>query len=289
MSRLAPRLAAALAAGVLAAVASPVRAQGPTAVVYPLEGVGVGREELRDVAALLQTALGRTAQRDGFAPASPPFAQNACGPATTASKECLAGVAGVGFVLTAVVGRSDGRLAVQLRATDARGRTHGPVQAMVDPVVQNAEVLTRALLNLQEIVDAAAGAEARKGGGPVVAPEAVPRSSAAGSTQYRSPGAWRRSAGKWTTAVGLGLLAGGAVVAGLNRQLSSELEEKYKANELTPGDAEDYRQVDTYNTLSTGLFVAGGVATATGMVLWGTAPDVRPTRGGVTLGLSGRF
>jgi hypothetical protein len=288
MSRLASGLAAALAAGVLATVAWPARAQGPTAVVYPLEGVGVGREELRDVAALLQTALGRTAQRDGFAPASPPFAQNACGPATTASKECLARVAGVGFVLTAVVGRSDGRLAVQLRATDARGRTHGPVQAMVDPVVQNAEVLARALLNLREIVDATAAAEARKGG-PVVAPEAVPRSSAAGRTQYRSPGAWRRSAGKWTTAVGLGLLAGGAVVAGLNQQLSSDLEDKYKANELTPEDAEDYRQVDTYNTLSTGLFVAGGVATATGLVLWGTAPDVRPTRGGVTLGLSGRF
>ncbi|HSN90743.1 MAG TPA: hypothetical protein VLS93_05910 [Anaeromyxobacteraceae bacterium] len=288
MHRLAPRLAAALAAGVLAAAASPARGQGPTAVIYPLEGVGVSRAELREVAALLQAALERTAPRGGFAPASPPFAQNACGPGMAAARECLARVAGAGFVLTAVVGRSDGRLAVQLRATDARGKTHGPVQAMVDPVVQNAEPLARALLGLQEMVDAAVAAEARRAEGPAVAREAIPRSSASRSP-LRAPGAWRRSAGRWTTAVGLGLLAGGGVVAGLNRQLASELERKYETNQLTPEDAEDYRRVDTYNTLSTGLFVAGGTATAVGLLLWGTAPDVRPIRGGVTVGLAGRF
>jgi hypothetical protein len=284
-------LAAALAAWALAA--APARAQGIPAVVYPLHGEGVGREELADVQSLIQSALRRTGSRGGLGPASPATAKNACGPATTATKECLAPLAGSGVLLLGVVARQGGRLAISLRAMDSSARSYGPVRALVDPVIQNAEVLAQALENLEEIRESAVAAAARKAQAAAAppadlsAPAPSPRS--AGAAPQRPAGAWRRSAGKWTTLAGVVMLGGGTAVAVMNRNLAEDLEAKYRSNSLTAADAEDYERIDTYNTLSTGLFIAGGVATATGLYLWGTAPDVRPTRGGFTLGVSGRF
>jgi hypothetical protein len=283
-------LAAALAAWALAA--GPAQALGTPAVVYPLYGDGVGREELADLQVLLQAALVRTASRGGFEAGSPPVAKNACGPATTAATDCLAPLAGSGVLLVGIVARQEGRLAVSLRAVDSGARSYGPVRAMVDPVIQNPEVLAQALQNLEEIRASAAAAAARKA--QAAAAPAPDLSAGAGARPPRaSPGqpagAWRRSAGKWTTLAGVLMLGGGTAVAVMNQRLADDLEAKYRANTLTGADAEDYDRVDSYNTLSTGLFVAGGVATAAGLVLWGTAPDVRPTRGGVTLGVTGRF
>jgi hypothetical protein len=126
---------------------------------------------------------------------------------------------------------------------------------------------------------------------------AVPSSGDAGPTaptiRYKDPdpvpGAWRGTAGKWMTVAGFALMAGSATVAVINHQQAKDLEKKFYANGLTPADADRYRRVDTYSTLSTALLVAGGVTTAAGIALWSTAPDVRPTHGGATFGVQGRF
>jgi hypothetical protein len=285
MQRLALGVAAALAACALAGPA-PARAQ-TTAVVYPLQAQGVTRQDVSDVHALLEAALFRGARGGGYAPASPMWSQNACGPASTATKECLANVAGAGVVITGVVGRSGAKLVVSLRALDSHGRSFGPVQAMLDPFVQNPAVLTQALAGLQEIQENALAAEARKAAGPGAQASTLPR-----ATRLRVAtgprGAWRRSAGKWTTAIGAALLGGGAAVWAVNQKLANDLEKKYQAGNLTTSDAASYRRVDTFNKVSASMLIVGGVATTTGLLLWGTAPEIKGARG-MTLGVSGRF
>ena len=290
MSRLAPGVAAALAACALAALASPARGEGIPAVIYPVQGDGIERDLRADVQALLHAALLRTARSGGLKPANPPFAQNACGAAATASKECLARVAGSGVVLTAIVGRSGPMLAVLVRAVDGRGRSFGPVRASVDPTIQNAEVLALALANLEEIAASAASAEARKAAG--AAGPAPATSLPAHVRSAPAPGpkrAWMRPAGKWATLGGIALLGGAGIVAAMNKSLSEDLDEKYTGGGLTHDDLSSYDKVDTYNALTTGLLVAGGVATVTGVALWAMAPDGPPGHGGMRLGVSGRF
>ena len=120
-------------------------------------------------------------------------------------------------------------------------------------------------------------------------PLAAPRPPSTWPATGGSGGAWRVGAGRWTTAAGVGLLAAGAVTAALNRQLAADLEDRYVRSQLEPGDAARYQTVDTYNSVSVALLAAGGVATVAGIVLWATAPDVRPVRGGAAFGVSGHF
>ncbi len=103
------------------------------------------------------------------------------------------------------------------------------------------------------------------------------------------PGLWRRPAGKWATAVGAVLLAGGVTVAALNRRLASDLDDRYFGNGLRAADASSYDRVDTYNVLSAALFAAGGAAAGVGIVLWSTAPEEPGARAAPSLGVHGRF
>jgi hypothetical protein len=104
------------------------------------------------------------------------------------------------------------------------------------------------------------------------------------------PGMWRRPTGKWVTAAGVLLLAGGTTVAVMNRRLSQDLERRYLDNALTPADASKYDQVNTYNTAQAVLFAAGAATTGVGLYLWGTAPDVPgPSHRSAAFGVHGRF
>lgn len=103
------------------------------------------------------------------------------------------------------------------------------------------------------------------------------------------PGLWKRPAGKWLTGAGVALLAAGGTFAVLNRQLANDLEDRFAQNRLTAADASDYRKVDSYNLLSASLLATGGLTAAAGLYLWGTAPDLRPSRTGVTFGVKKRF
>jgi hypothetical protein len=285
MTRLGSGLAAALTAGILAA--APASA-ATTAVVYPVAGEGVSPDELEDVRYLLQAALIRTERQGTLASASPPLAAAACGPATTAAARCLATLAGKGVVIAARVRRSGSMLAVTLTAVNARGESFGPVGARLDPVVQNAQVLVLALTRLDELASDASRKplpDALSAGLP--APGAVPVTPA--SRPDPAPRAWMRPAGRWITAAGIVLLGGSAVVSGLNKRRSDDLEERYALASLTEDDLSSYRTVDGYNTATAALLVAGSAAVVGGVTLWVLAPDAAPQRGRMGFGVSGRF
>jgi hypothetical protein len=286
-----PALALAFAAS-FAVSPAPSLADPVAAAVYPPEGRRASPDEVSDVRDLLQAALLRAERRGGFVQASERVTRAACGPAATAEPACLARLAGAGVVLTAVVNRSASTLLVELKAVDGAGRVHGPVTAGVDAYLQNPEVLVHALSKLDELRLAAATRASALRALPSVSAPGRPVADArlaAASRRDGSTGAWRRTAGRWSTAVGVGLLSAGALTAVLNLRLAADLEDKYRRNALEPSDAARYQEVDTNNVIAATLLAAGGVATVTGVVLWTTAPDVRPTRGGATVGVSGRF
>jgi len=105
------------------------------------------------------------------------------------------------------------------------------------------------------------------------------------------PTPWQATAGKWTVVGGLGLLVAGGAVALLDKQLADDLTAKSQSHGLRASDRSSYDQVQTYNAASTFLFVAGGVAVGTGLVLWAVAPDPVEARGRKypTLGVQGRY
>jgi hypothetical protein len=107
-----------------------------------------------------------------------------------------------------------------------------------------------------------------------------------------APTPWQSTAAKWTAIGGLALLGAGVAVAVLNKQLADDLTTKSGNNSLRASDAASYDKVDTYNTASTVLFVAGGVAVATGVTLWAIAPspdDGTGRRMPPRAGVQGRF
>jgi 2-oxoglutarate dehydrogenase E2 component (dihydrolipoamide succinyltransferase) len=130
-------------------------------------------------------------------------------------------------------------------------------------------------------------------------PAASPGAPAAGSAKAAAPAAvqvaapapapalWKRKAGPWLTGIGVALVAGGAAVGMMNRDLASDLDAKRATGSLTAEDRSSYDQVQTYNTLSTALFAAGGVAVASGAWIWITAPAAPGQPAAV--GAGGRF
>lgn len=296
-------LTMAVAATAALADLSPVRADPVAAAVYPVDVGRASSEDASDVRALLDSALQRTWRRGGFVPAED-LARAACGRASTAAPACLGRLAGAGVVLTVVVDRETTQLVVVLRAVDGAGRVHGPVTATVDSYLQNADVLVRALFALDERRMLAGAppqppradpAEPRPAPAPATASPLAVTPPRPAPPRFSSPprsapsGAWRGTAGGWTTAAGLALLAAGGVTAYLNRQVADELDDRFRRNALEPADAARYRSVDRNNTLAIALLVGGGVATTGGLVLWATAPDSSPDRRGATFGVRGRF
>jgi hypothetical protein len=119
--------------------------------------------------------------------------------------------------------------------------------------------------DVRALLDAALHRTERRGG---LAPAGQPARAACGPATAAEAACLARLAGA------------GVVLLGVVERAGSTLE---------PGDAARYQTVDTYNSVSVALLAAGSVATAAGIVLWATAPDVRPVRGGATLGVSGHF
>jgi len=109
------------------------------------------------------------------------------------------------------------------------------------------------------------------------------------SAPAKRPAVWKRQAGPLFTFVGAGLLAAGGLVAIQNRALAHDLESRYAAGSLTPGDAASYDRV-AQNNLVTALLVGGGaVSLGAGTYLWITAP-ASGSRGSVAMaGAGGRF
>jgi hypothetical protein len=88
----------------------------------------------------------------------------------------------------------------------------------------------------------------------------------------KSSEAWKRQAGPLFTFVGAGLLAAGGVVAWQNRAAARDLESKYAAGGLTPGDKAAYDRVQQNNVVTAVLVGGGAVAVGAGTYLWFTAP-----------------
>lgn len=280
---------AALAAAVLVGtcLASPARAQvGPRAlVVYPLSAAGPGAGDVRDVESLLDAALHRAVQRSTeIVLAQPLVARAACGPAASATAQCLAGLAGGGLVLRVGVHRSQSTLVVMLEAVDARARVVGPVTVSVDAFAQSSGPLTHGVLMLveQAVASSRPRADLRPAEPPVPLPAPV---SLARQAPRGEPRAWMRTAGPWITGAGVALLGGGIAVSVMNRSLSDELDRKHAAGTLGPGDLSSYRRVDQYNQLTQLLLASGGAFTLAGAAIWTAAPE----RGRVVAGVAGRF
>jgi hypothetical protein len=281
---------AALAALVLVGIclASPAPAQvGPRPmVVYPLSAGGPGAGDVRDVESLLDAALHRAVQRSAeIVLAQPLVARAACGPAASATAQCLAGLTGGGLVLRVAVHRSQSTLVVMLEAVDARARIFGPVTVSVDAFAQSSEPLTHGVLIL--VAQAAASsrprADLRPAEPPV--PQPAPVRLAKPAPPSAQPGAWMRTAGPWLTGAGIALLGGGVAVSVMNRSLSDELDRKYAAGTLGAGDLASYRRVEQYNTVTQILLASGGAFTLAGTAIWSAAPE----RGRVVAGVAGRF
>jgi hypothetical protein len=339
----------------LALAAAPAVAQvGPrgaasvaarTISLYPVTGRGELDGDAADVQSLLDAALHRVAQRSGDVVARDPLLlRPSCGPARSATAECLAQLAGNGVVVRATVRRAGNALIIAVHAVDGAAQSHGPVSAGIDAYVQSAEPLANAVLLL---VDQAVAAERRRRQeGPRAAsrpptvddrpagirPSAVsaprvasapraprapivpiPRPPSASRPEERAPagkpdlsaaepapkpqavaaapredrpaGAWMRPTGRWMTGAGVALLAGGIALSTVNRSASDELDGRFEAGTLTPGDLSAYRRVDRANTLTAALFATGGAFTLAGVALW-TAP---PVQGRVVAGVAGRF
>jgi hypothetical protein len=305
--------AARTALALMVASAAPAAAQvaARPVALYPFaRSEGAAAE---DAQALLESALQRAAKRtDDIALSEPIFVRGACGPAQSAPTACLARLAGNGLVLRAILHRSERTMALGVEAVDGAGRTFGPVTVAVDPFIQNAEPLTRALLMLLE--DVGGSARRQAGAAPPPPPPAraeaprtepakpdlrapeppppAPRAAGASVTpaaetvERSAPRRSRmRSLAPWVTGAGLALLGGAAVVSTMNESLSDELERKFEAGELTPADLASYDQVERYNTITLVLAASGGALTLTGAYLF----TVAPAPGGGSVALVGRF
>ena len=118
-------------------------------------------------------------------------------------------------------------------------------------------------------------------------PPVAPRAAIASNARAPSPatsGGWMVPTGRWVAGGGLALLAGGGAAGFLGNRLSDRLTQKYAAHTLTAADRSSYRAVHNYATVANVLLIAGGVVTATGLVLWAAAPDA-----GGEVGVRGRF
>ncbi len=281
---------AALAALVLAgsSLAAPAAAQvGPRLLtVYPIPAAGRAAGDARDAMALLDAALRRAVLRsDDIRLAEPLVARAACGPAPSATPQCLAGLSGGGLVLRVAVHRSAATLVIMLEAVDAKARIIGPVTVSVDAYVQSAEPLAHGVLILVEQANAASRARSDLRAAPLPVPVPVVKAIPLAPARSSAPGGWMRGAGPWLTSAGVALLAGGVTMSVMNRSLSNELDRKYAAGTLTSADLSSYRRVDQYNTLARALFASGGALTLAGVAFWTAAPE----RGRVVAGVAAQF
>lgn len=297
---MAPTRAALAALALLAlSVAAPASAQvGRRAIaMYPLARSGLLADAASDVHSLLDAALYRVAQRsDDVVLATPHVTRAACGPASTATAQCLAGLAQGGLVVRATVQKADGLLVIAMDAVDASARTYGPTTVHVDAFAQSSEPLAHAVLGLVERSLRAPKADLRAQAAPAKPPAAKPSvplppppvlkpAAPVAQVERGARGRGWYAAGPWLAGTGAALLAGAVTVTVLNHRASDELDRRFRAGTLTSADLASYRKVDRYNKLSQVLFASGGALTLSGIAIW----TAEPARRSVVAGVAGRF
>ena len=274
-------------------------------VLYPVADRAT-REASADVQALLHVALENASRSSGTAVAA--LTREACGRAPVAKVDCLARLAGDGLLVRARVDRGPDAIGVALEAVDASGRIFGPLQVSIDPYVQTAAPLTRAILELASRAERAGPAPARPPlatpplatpplatrppapapaprPSPSLAPRPPPPTPTAAKVAPAARGAGQRTVGRWLVTGGLAALAGGGALHLANRRDAGALERSYRAGTLTPADRARYDRVDRRNTITTALLVGGGALTLAGTVTWTLAPGP----GSASVTLSGSF
>jgi hypothetical protein len=97
---------------------------------------------------------------------------------------------------------------------------------------------------------------------------------------------WKRQAGPLFTFVGAAAVVAGGAVAFSNRALARNLDQKYAAGDLAPGDRASYDRVHQNNVVSAVLIAGGAVALGTGTYIWISAP---PSGKGAAAGAGGSF
>lgn len=294
-------LAAALAPGVARA--------GIPVGLYPLRVPGLPAAQRTELHTLVEGAMIVAARRGILQPRAPALQPATCGDAPAPA--CLAAAARDGVVLVGHGEPKGGVVLVTAALYDRNGARTREVRFVVDLVIENLRPIGDALVELEiEIDPDGTVAGARKapppardpqGPRPAVASGAPPPSPAAPPplaarppppppakatpldvSTPASPAAWRRQAGPLFTILGGALLAGGATVAVVDRNLADRLDRKRAAGTLTAADRASYDRVDRYNVLSAVLLSAGGVSAAAGTWLWITAPP-RPGGGAVAM------
>lgn len=270
------------------ASAAPMR----VAVVGPEEDIG---EEARsDVHRLLQDALRESDRRGVLTPAVPLVAVAKC--PRPVKPVCLLAAADGAAVLWVQARRTSAELAVALTLIDTSGTVAGPLVLTLSPAMKAPGLVNGAV---RKLADALRRAPAAAAVAPppmtTVAPAPMPSfesaaptasAAAAGRTAQQGGADWG-AIGGWSAVGGLALVAGGVVVGVLARSLNDDLTARHQANALTPDDRANYDRLGTCNVLANTLFVSGGLVTATGLYLWGSANP--GGRSGVHLGFTGTF
>jgi hypothetical protein len=306
------RIPVSLVAAALALAPAAAAAGFPVAI-YPFRVPGLTQAQRADMHSILQAGLASASRRGVLSPRSPVVLPMSCGDVPTPA--CLGQAAAGGLVLTGRGELRSGMVLVTAALWDSTGARSRELRFVIDLVIQNLRPVGEAIQELEVEVDPDGriarddrlppardphGQPARQPSvaaapTPPPAPAAAPRPPApapaarvnVAAPSRAAPPLWKRKAGPWLTGVGAALLAGGAAVGYLNRDLAHELDAKYAGGTLGPGDRAAYDRVKTYNVLSTALFAAGGAAAAAGTWFWVSAPAAP---GAVAMvGAEGRF
>jgi hypothetical protein len=303
------RTAVALVAAVLALAPTLALAAFPV-VIYPFRVPGLSKLQRDDMHGILEAGLASASRRGVLSPRSPVLLPVTCG--ETPTPACLAVAAGDGLVLSGRGELRSGMVLVTAALWDSTGTRTREVRFVVDLVIQNLRPVNDSIAELEVEVEPdgkvarddrrvpardphasppaiaaappaskppifAPAPAAPRAAAPPPEPAAAPRPAPAERISVAPPPSrpprWKRQAGPWLTGIGAALLAGGATVGWLNRDLAGDLDARYARGALGPGDRDAYDRVRTFNVLSTALFAAGGAATAAGAWLWISAPS----------------
>jgi hypothetical protein len=296
------RTAVSLVAAALALAPALAWASYPVAI-YPFRVPGLSKLQRDDMHGILEAALASAARRGVLSPRARVLLPVTCGEAPTPA--CLAQAAGDGLVLSGRGELRSGMVLVTAALWDSTGSRTREVRFVVDLVIQNLRPVGESIAELELEIEpdgkvarddrrlpardphappaakAPAIAEAPPAPRPPAATPAAPPPAAVRPARERisvaapppAPPLWKRRAGPWLTGIGAALLAGGAAVGWMNRDLAGDLDARYERGTLGPGDRASYDRVKTMNVLSTALFAAGGAATAAGAWLWISAPS----------------
>ncbi|MGZ6143332.1 MAG: hypothetical protein ACXWLM_08335 [Myxococcales bacterium] len=257
----------------LALIAAPAFASRVT--IYPLAADGVEAGQVRDIEGMVKSALLRL-RSPTLALDSLDSLEPSCGSASKAKSGCLAKLARGGVIVTGVVSRAGRLLRLSLVATDARGRISGPVQAGIDPAVENLKPIVAALQDLDAAIASGASPPAAAAPAPSAAPAPFrPRAPAAAVEAAPQPGG-----DKWLTraAVGSGIgalaaLAGAGTFGYLAKRTNDDLTSRFNAHTLTTADAGSYQAVKRDDKIATVCLVVSGVLAVAGVTFWALLAD----------------